>query len=169
MNNSFPESDARGRLEAIWIKRAHRGPMDAVNEAELEAERGLVGNVDRSRRRQVTILERETWEKLMTDLGASVDPSARRANLLVSGLVLAHTRGRVLRIGNARLVIDGETTPCERMDEASRGLQEAMRLDWGGGAFAQVLTGGSIRVGDPVEWESTHPSDIIRASEDSRL
>ena len=48
--------------------------MDAVDEAVLEAERGLVGNVDRSRRRQVTIIERETWDRLMADLGTSIAP-----------------------------------------------------------------------------------------------
>ena len=67
-------SDRIGRLEAIWIKRAHRGPMDLVQEAQLDVERGLVGSVDRSRRRQVTLLERESWERLMRDLHATSIP-----------------------------------------------------------------------------------------------
>ena len=142
-----------GMLESIWIKRAHRGPMDPVTEAELAAGRGITGNADQGRKRQVTIIEREVWERLMRALSADVPPAARRANLMVSGVPLADTRGRVLRIGACRLRVAGETRPCERMDEALPGLRAAMRPDWGGGVFAEVLEGGAIAVGDPVAWE----------------
>jgi MOSC domain-containing protein YiiM len=142
-----------GRLEAIWIKRAHRGPMDAVPQATLVAQRGLAGNADQGRRRQVTIIEHEVWDRLMRALGGTLPPSARRANLMVSGVSLAGQRDRVLRVGGRRIRLLGETRPCERMDEALPGLREAMRAEWGGGSFGEVLDDGPIAVGAEVAWE----------------
>lgn len=142
-----------GTVEQIWIKRNKLGPMDSAPRAVLRQNRGIVGNANQGGRRQVTILEAERWDMHMAALSASIDPSARRANVLVRGCPLAGMRGRVLRIGTARLQIAGETKPCYRMDEALAGLEAVMRPDWGGGAFAIVLDDGEIAIGDVLEWE----------------
>lgn len=156
-----------GELANIWIKRARRGKMDPAESATLVAGRGIVGNADQGRRRQVTLIEEEVWQSLMGRLGADADPSSRRANLMLRGIRLQDSRGRLLRIGGCRVRVRGVTMPCERMDEVLPGLQAAMRPDWGGGAFAEVLDDGEIRVGDPVEWldddPDTLPSTLRRA------
>jgi MOSC domain-containing protein YiiM len=146
-------SDKAGRIEALWVKRATRGVMDAVPAAELVAGEGVKGSADRRGKRQVTLIEREAWSAMMAELAADVPPAARRANVMLSGVRLADTRGRVLRLGTTRIRIAGETVPCERMEEACAGLRAAMRPAWRGGVFGEVITGGIISVGDTATWE----------------
>jgi MOSC domain-containing protein YiiM len=142
-----------GKLTGIFVKRAHGGPMDPQTHARLETAKGLVGNADFGGRRQVTLMAEERWAELMKEVGASLGPGARRANLVLSGIELADTRGRVLRIGSCVVRISGETRPCEQMEEAAAGLQAAMRNQWGGGVYGEVVEGGPISIGDPVSWE----------------
>ena len=144
-----------GVLEAIWIKRVHRGPMDPSPRAGLVAGKGIIGNADQGRRRQVTIIEREVWGDLMRQVGGSLPPSARRANLMVSGTPLAGSRGKVLRIGSCRIRILGETKPCEMVEATHHGLRAAMYPDWRGGAFGEVLDSGEVTLGDPVTWDES--------------
>lgn len=151
-----------GRLERLWIKRFHRGPMDAVERATLRAGRGLVGNADQGGRRQVTIIARRRWDGVNEALADDVDPALRRANLLVAGIDLDRTRGRTLRVGSCRLLIRGETRPCEQMDAARPGLRGALQPAWAGGAFAEVLDDGEIAVGDAVAWADPAPEGAAR-------
>ena len=142
-------------LHQIWIKRVRRGLMDAAERATLVAGRGISGNADQGGRRQVTLMDLERWSELMDLMGSDLEPGARRANLVIDSLDLFDSRGKVLRIGGARLHILGETRPCERMDETLPGLQATMGERWGGGVFAEVIEGGEIAVGDEVSWDTS--------------
>ena len=122
--------------------------MDAVESAELVAGRGIVGNADQGGRRQVTIIDEAAWRAACAEVGVDVPPLGRRANIMLRGIDLERTRGRMLRLGGCLIRISGEVTPCERMEEAQAGLQRALRPQWRGGVFGEVIEGGTIRVGD---------------------
>ena len=141
-----------GRLEQIWTKRFHRGPMEPVSTARLQVGRGLADNADFGGKRQITLISRERWESITNAMDVVLDPILRRANLLVSGINLQESRNRVIRIGPCRIRLAGETKPCERMDLAHPGLCAALDSDWNGGAYGEVLDGGEITINDEVRW-----------------
>jgi MOSC domain-containing protein YiiM len=142
------------QLETIWIKRSKLGPMDRVDSARVLAGRGLVGNANQRGRRQLTLLSQQHWTRITGDLAVpALDPAVRRANLLLSDIELTSSRNRVLRIGDVRVRILGETRPCERMDEAVPGLRAALSVPWGGGAFGEVLNDAELMVGAVADWE----------------
>ena len=145
-----------GTVERLWIKRAHGGVMDPVDEMELLAGEGVKGSVNQGAPRQVTLIDRQRWDRAAAELDTpDLEPAFRRADVMLTGVPLAGTRGRILRVGGARLRIRGETRPCNLMDEQHQGLRAALDADWGGGAHAEVLEGGPVRVGDPVSWEES--------------
>jgi MOSC domain-containing protein YiiM len=141
-----------GRIEALWIKRAHGGVMDPASQATFLAGHGLDGNADVGGKRQVTVIALERWREVEDTLGQGLDPSTRRANVLVSGVDLLNARGKVLRLGTAHIAIRGETRPCEQMDAAAPGLRDALAAPWAGGAYGEVLDGGVVQVGDAAGW-----------------
>jgi MOSC domain-containing protein YiiM len=142
-----------GRVEAIWVKRSVRGVMDAADEVDLVAGKGIVGDASFGRsRRQVTLIEKEVFDRVRKAI-PSADPVMRRANVMLSGVRLAESRGRVLRVGGVRIRVRGETRPCERMDEQCAGLRSALSPGWGGGAYGVVLDDGLVRVGDAAALE----------------
>jgi MOSC domain-containing protein YiiM len=143
------------RLLAIFLRPSSRTPVKRVQEAEAVAGQGLVGDHTKGGRRQVTLLSREAWAEACADLGmppCELDAASRRANLLVEGVdVTALRRGTLLRIGEVELQVEGETHPCQLMDDMHLGLWDALKPRQRGGHFARILVGGPLRVGDRVE------------------
>lgn len=144
-----------GKLEAIWLKRARGGPMDPVDEAVGVEGRGLEGGADFDRARQITVIEREVFDRLKSEFDESVEPSMRRANLMVSGIRLEDTLDQTLSVGGLKLHIHGQTRPCGQMDEACAGLKDALAPNWGGGVYGSVLNDATISLGDEVSWDES--------------
>ena len=154
-NRSRVKGEAVGKLLSISVRDASRAPMQILEQARVTRERGVEGDRrGRVRGRQVTVLAREGWEAACADLGAALDWTTRRANLLVEGVDLAESVGARLCIGQVVLEVTEETEPCQRMEEAHAGLRGALVPDWRGGVSCNVVEGGAIRCGDGVRLES---------------
>lgn len=145
-----------GRLEWIGVRTARRGPVEAVETAQLVAGLGIAGDhrtrerePDPSSRRQLTLVQAEHLPAVAAIVGRDVTPDMLRRNLVVSGLNLASLRGRRFRIGDAVCETSGPCHPCSRMEE-NLGVGGFQAMRGHGGLTARIIEGGTIRVGDPV-------------------
>ncbi len=136
---------------AIHLRPSPRAPVVEVASAVAREGRGLDGDHAHGGARQLTLLSLEDWTRACSELGASLDPGGRRANVVVEGLALAETVGRHVRIGRILLEITGITHPCSNMDAFQPGLRKALKPEGRGGVHGRILLGGVLARGDPVE------------------
>jgi MOSC domain-containing protein YiiM len=156
---------AAGRLGGIARHDRPYGPIETLGRVSVTVAegvhgciRGALASTKATRRRQVSLIEAESWAAALDDLGLAGDARlpwhARRANLLVEGVRLPREAGRVIAIGaTLRIEVTVETEPCERMEALVPGLRAALAPDWRGGVCGRVLTDGEIAVGDEVRIE----------------
>jgi MOSC domain-containing protein YiiM len=109
-------------------------------------------------RRQISLLEAESWAEAMDALGLSGETAlpwtARRVNLLTHGIRFPRHGGYVVAIGaSLRIQITVECDPCSRMDEVRPGLYAALLPDWRGGLLGKVISDGAIAFGDDIRIE----------------
>lgn len=147
----FPRA---GRVRWIGLRPARDVAMSEVESVEAVTGVGLVG--DRygggSGKRGVTLLQAEHLPVIAALAGhASVAPATLRRNLVVEGIPLVALKGNRFRIGDVLLEGTDDCDPCSRMEDAlGPGGYNAMRGM--GGLCARILDGGTLRVGDTVEW-----------------
>lgn len=141
-----------GRLIAIAVRTGKNKPMNQVSSSSVTCAAGLAGDSrGKPGKRQITVMSQQAWDAACREVGVPLDWTLRRANVLISGIPLAHQTGKVLRIGDLRLEITGETEPCGNMENAHPGLLSALQKDWRAGVTCRVLQDGTISAGDAVE------------------
>lgn len=152
-----------GRLGGIARHDRPRGPMQVIDEVRVALREGVAGDFrgamkpDGPRRRQISLLEAESWAAALRDLELAPDAIGwheRRANFLVEGVRLPRREGARVRIGNDVVIeVVQECDPCSRMEELHKGLKAVLTPDWRGGVLGRVLAEGTVRVGDTIRIE----------------
>jgi MOSC domain-containing protein YiiM len=80
----------------------------------------------------------------------------------VSGIKLPRGKGSQIAIRDVIVEVRDQTSPCQQMEKAQAGLRKALSGDWRGGVTCRVISGGTIRIGDPVTTIREMPERIIR-------
>ncbi|MEO0033854.1 MAG: hypothetical protein RIS94_3612 [Pseudomonadota bacterium] len=149
-----------GHLQGIARHDRPRGPIETVSRVRVTEGEGIHGDLrgalrpGKTGKRQITLIEAESWAAAMADLKIDLPWHVRRANLLVSGLRLPRRPGAIIAIGQSlRIRVNCECDPCSRMDEISPGLKAALLPDWRGGVCGKVISDGEIAIGDQVRIE----------------
>ncbi len=148
-----------GRLAGIARHGRSRGDIETLDRVAVTREAGIAGDFRGGlkpgrNRRQVSVIEAESWAAATAGLGADLEWWKRRANLLVEGIRFPRREGCRIRIGDDLVIeVTMECTPCGRMEEIRPGLESALAPDWRGGLLGRVLVPGEVAIGDEVRIE----------------
>jgi MOSC domain-containing protein YiiM len=149
-----------GKIESIHIASAAKGPIQALDQVVAIPGVGLEG--DRYALRQgtfykplpdfeLTLIEAEAIEALRRDYDVELAPGDARRNLVTSGVPLNHLVGRDFLVGDVRIRGIRLCEPCDHLQQVT-GKQLIKGMRHRGGLRAQILTKGTIRVGDAVSF-----------------
>jgi MOSC domain-containing protein YiiM len=99
--------------------------------------------------KEVTLIEVEAIGALEREKNITLRPGDARRNLVTRGVPLNHLVGRVFQVGEVRLRGTRLCEPCSHLEGLTReGVLTG--LVHRGGLRADIITGGTIRVGDVV-------------------
>lgn len=151
-----------GRVRSIHTAPEKGAPMETHTAVEAIAGRGIAG--DRyagfagtysgvrvpDEQRAITLFEQETLAALVAEHGIVLDAHETRRNLVTEGLALNDLVGRTFRVGEVELRGVDLAHPCVYLESLTQpGVLGALKDR--GGVRAEILTGGTITVGDPIE------------------
>jgi MOSC domain-containing protein YiiM len=130
-----------------------RSEIRAIEGRGLEGDRYLAGEGTWSSRggagRHVTLIECEAVDELRSRDGIDLRPEDLRRNLVTEGVALADLVGRELRVGDVVLRGIRLCEPCAHI-EALTHPGVVTGLVHRAGLRADIVEGGTIRVGDPI-------------------
>jgi MOSC domain-containing protein YiiM len=153
-----------GTVESIHIASAAEAPVQSVGQVVANPGGGLEG--DRYSLKsgtfykpepdyELTLIESEAIEALWRDYQIELPAGDARRNIVTRDVPLNHLVGKEFVIGDVRIRGIRLCEPCEHLQKLT-GKKLIKGLLHRGGLRAQILTKGTIRVGDAVKLVNDH-------------
>ncbi len=144
-----PHAVAEGRVEGLVLAAVAEGPPHTVDEAFAHAGRGLEGDRYFDGRGTFSNTYARGHDLTLVDAGLVGDAVGSRRNVITRGIDLNALVGRRFTVGDVECFGQRLCEPCAHLERLTEpGVLRA--LVHIGGLRADVLSDGTIRVGDPV-------------------
>ncbi|MGH9745263.1 MAG: ester cyclase [Candidatus Acidiferrales bacterium] len=148
-----------GSVISIHIASAAGAPMLSFTSVSAIADQGLEGDryftklgtfsATPGSGRHVTLIESESVEALNSKIGSRFAASDMRRNIITRGVALNHLVGCDFKVGEVLLRGERLCQPCSYLETLTQiGVKAAMQHR--AGLRAEILAGGTIRVGDAI-------------------
>ncbi len=149
---------SNGTVESIYIASSAQGLPQPVGQATAIPGAGLEG--DRYQLKlgtfykpepdyELTLIEAEAIEALRRDYQVELATGDARRNIVTRNVPLNHLVGKEFAIGDVRIRGIRLCEPCDHLEKVT-GKRVMKGLLHRGGLRAQILTRGTIHVGDAV-------------------
>lgn len=149
----------QGTVISIHVALTGAAPMRSLANAQVVVGKGLEGDRYYSKLgtysnqagsgRDVTLIEIEAIEGLKREYEVQLDPGQSRRNIVTRGIALNHLVEQEFRIGEVVLRGTRLCEPCAHMEKLT--FKGALRgLIHRGGLRAEIIKGGTIRIGDRI-------------------
>ncbi|MFY9908116.1 MAG: MOSC domain-containing protein [Terriglobales bacterium] len=149
-----------GTVESIYIARDAQKPMESVAQVAAIPGQGLDGDRYALKLgtfykplpdRELTLIEAEAIEAIGRDYQIDLPAGDARRNIVTRNLPLNHLAGREFTIGDVRIRSLRLCEPCDHLQKLT-GKPVIKALLHRGGLRAQILTPGTIHVGDTIDF-----------------
>jgi len=152
-----------GRVISINIAASAEAPMQSVDEARAVPGKGLEGDRYFYKQgtfykpqpdRELTLIEAEAIEAMKRELDVDYGLSDSRRNIVTRDVPLNHLVGKEFMVGDVKVRGLRLCEPCSHLQKLSH-EKVLPGLVHRGGLRAQILSEGTIQVGDAVKLDET--------------
>lgn len=143
---------------AILIGPLDEGPMERRTEAVAVAGKGLegdryfddgTGEEDHDPACEITLIPMEGIDEGRSKADFPIEPEDMRRNIVTQGVDLLALVGKGFKVGEVELEGMKANPPCRHLEEVTGKALLKPMID-SAGIRARIVTGGAIRVGDPI-------------------